>query len=164
VYIESSVISYLTARPSRDLVTAANQKLTQLWWRKPRSRFDLYVSEMVILEVGKGDAEAAMTRLAVAEQIPSVTSTLECSLLAEHLMQASRLPQAAARDAFHIAIAAIHRMDFLLTWNCRHIANAVLMPEFSAIMSSWGYVSPVICTPSQLLQRGFIHEDQVASV
>lgn len=150
VYLESSVISYLTARPSRDLVTAANQEFTRLWWRKSRSHFEIYVSEMVLFEIGRGDPEAAITRLSIAEQLPSLGVDLECSSLAERLLQCSGLTLTAARDALHIATAAIHRMDYLLTWNCRHIANAVLMPEFSATMSSWGYSSPVLCTPPQL--------------
>jgi hypothetical protein len=154
VYVESSVISYLTSRPSRDLITAANQEITQVWWNHHRHDFDLYVSQLVLLEVGAGDPEAAQSRIVLAGRAArKLDLSRECSLLGRKLLRESGLPKKANRDALHMAIAAVHQMDFLLTWNCRHIANAVLFSRFSSIMSSWGYTSPVLCTPPQLLEH-----------
>jgi hypothetical protein len=137
-------------------MTAANQEFTKIWWSGSRDHFEVYISEMVLFEIGAGDPEAARRRLAVTEQLPSLNVTMECSLLAQHLLQEGGLPEKAARDALHIAVAAINKMDFLLTWNCRHIANASLMPKLSAIIDAWGYASPQLCTPPQLLERGLI--------
>jgi hypothetical protein len=154
VYLEASIISYLTARSSRDVITAANQELTRVWWSGARDQFEVYISELVLLEIGAGDPEAARRRLAVAEQLPRLNVPMECSLLAQHLLEEGGLPEKAARDALHVAVAAVNKMDFLLTWNCRHIANASLMPKLSAIIDAWGYVSPQLCTPPQLLKQG----------
>src|SRR5215213_1608816 len=122
VYVESSVISYLTSRPSRDLITAANQEMTQVWWNEHRYDFDLYVSQLVLLEVGAGDPEAAQSRIALARRAAQkLDLTRECSLLGRKLLREAGLPEKANRDTLHVAIAAVHEMDFLLTWNCRHI-------------------------------------------
>lgn len=154
VYVETSVISYLTSRPSRDLITAANQKTTQVWWDQHRHAFNLYISQLVLLEVGAGDPEMAQSRIALAKHAArKLDLTRECSLLGRKLLREAGLPEKAHRDTLHVAIAAVHQMDFLVTWNCRHIANGVLLPRFGAIMSSWGYVSPVLCTPPQLLEK-----------
>jgi len=114
---------------------------------------------MVLFEIAEGDTEASRNRLALAEQIPSLSVTPECSRVAQHLMQVSGLPETAARDAVHIAAAAVHGMEFLLTWNCRHIANAVLIPKLGAALDQLGYPSPMICTPQQLRRKGFAHEE-----
>ena len=153
VYVESTIVSYLTARPSKDLVTAANQETTRLWWHQFREDFELYVSQVVLLEVGAGDPVAARERLSVLEEIPTLVMTRECVELSRRLLREGGLPRRAWRDTLHLAIAAFHQVDFVLTWNCRHIANAVFVPRFASIMSSRGYVSPVICTPPQLLGR-----------
>lgn len=151
VYLETSVISYLTGRFSRDRITAANQLQTRAWWEKSRSKFDLYISQPVLLEVGAGDLTVARSRLALIEQVPRLDLTRDSLLLADEIVRAIGLPKKARLDALHIAIAAVNEMDFLLTWNCSHIANAVLIPRVSAIVVSRGFRSPFICTPPQLL-------------
>jgi len=146
----------VTSRPSRDLVVAANQQVTRLWWEEARSAFELFVSRVVFLEIGAGDGRAAGSRLNLAVQLQNLALTPECSLLAQRLLRKGGLPRSASTDASHIAIAAVHRMDFLVTWNCRHIANAVLIPKLASIMKSEGYVSPVLCTPPQRLGKAIL--------
>lgn len=141
----------MTARPSRDPAVAANQEKTKRWWLDERASFDLFISRIVLLEIAKGDEEFAKIRIDLAKQIQSLEVTPKCDSLAEHLLAAGGLPRNATPDAFHIAIAAVHRMDFLLTWNCRHIANEVLIPRLGSIIKAHGYASPVLCTPLQLL-------------
>jgi len=145
----------MAAKPSRDPAVAANQEKTKQWWLDERASFDLFISRIVLLEIAKGDWEFAKLRIALAQQIQSLEVTPKCDSLAEHLLAAGGLPRNATPDAFHIAIAAVHRMDFLLTWNCRHIANEVLIPRLGSIIKAHGYVSPVLCTPLQLLDWRF---------
>lgn len=125
VYIETSIISYLAARPSRDLIAAGHQQLTHEWWTAERSSFSVHASALVLREASGGDAAAASARLQWLQGIPLVVIAPEAEELSEHLIQKAALPEKAAADALHIAIAAYHRLDFLLTWNCKHIANAV---------------------------------------
>jgi len=140
----------LTGRISRDPITSANQRQTRAWWDESRSRFDLYVSQLVLLEIGGGDLEAARERLAIAHEFPRVAYTREGLSLSRKILREAALPKKAGRDALHIAMAALHEMDFLLTWNCRHIANAMLIPKIASIIEARGLRSPVICTPPQL--------------
>jgi predicted nucleic acid-binding protein len=150
VYVETSVISYLTGRFSRDRITAANQLQTRAWWDESRSKFDLYVSQLVLLEIGAGDLDLAQSRLALAQGVPRLDITRDCSSLSRELLQKVGLAKIAGRDVLHVAIAALYEMDYLLTWNCRHIANAVLIPRFASIIGARGLRMPVICTPPQL--------------
>lgn len=125
VYLETTIISYLTALPSRDIVQAAHQQITREWWER-RDRFDLFVSEAVREEAARGDAEAAARRLAALEAVPVLALGLEVSDLAERFLRMRVMSARAAVDAVHIAAAVIHGMDYLLTWNCAHIANAAV--------------------------------------
>jgi hypothetical protein len=127
--------------------------LTHRWWKEARTEFELYISELVLVEIGDGDQQAAECRLGLAKEFRTLNVTPECSLLAQRLLRKGGLPQRASTDASHIATAAVHGMDFLLTWNCRHIANAVLIPKLGSIMAAEGYVSPLICTPPQLVHK-----------
>lgn len=149
VYIETTIPSYLTARPSRDLLQLANQQSTREWWAG-KDTFELFVSRLVLDECHAGDPTAAADRLAVLDGLPILARTAEVVELTEVLMRAVRLPPKAQADAGHIAIAALHGMDYLLTWNCRHIANAVLRPRIEAACLAVGYEPPVICTPDEL--------------
>ncbi|MGQ0540341.1 MAG: type II toxin-antitoxin system VapC family toxin [Blastocatellia bacterium] len=124
VYIETTVVSYLTAWLSRDLIRAAHQQITQEWWNNRRSDFELYASEFVINEVSAGDSLAAEKRLSVLTDIPLLDVTHEVEYLAERLVTNKAVPTKAATDALHIAVATIHNIDYLLSWNCKHIANA----------------------------------------
>jgi len=152
VYLETSVIGYLTSRPSRDLVTAANQQLTRDWWDDHRARFDLVISEAVLAECGAGDAIAADERSLVLADIPTLDITEEVKKLADDLVNRVPLPPKAEVDAVHIAVAAMNGIDFLLTWNCTHIANAALMHRIESICRDWGIDPPTICTPQQLME------------
>jgi hypothetical protein len=151
VYIETTIPSYLTARPSRDIVQAARQQLTREWWDVERRNYDLCISQIVLDEAAAGDAGAAQRRMAVIDTLPLLDLTFEVDGLAETIMQSGLLPASASRDAVHIAVTAVHQVDFLLTWNCRHIANATIFRALQHIIMSAGYDVPVICTPEELL-------------
>ena len=151
IYIETTIPSYLTARPSRDIVQAARQQLTREWWDVERRNYDLCISQIVLDEAAAGDAEAAQRRMAVIDTLPLLDLTFEVDGLAETIMQSGLLPASASRDAVHIAVPAVHQVHFLLTWNCRHIANATIFRDLQHIIMSAGYDVPVICTPEELL-------------
>lgn len=151
VYIESSIPSYLTARPSRDLVKAAHQQLTQEWWDK-RDHFELFVSAIVIQEIERGHPEAAQRRLHAMSGIAPLKVKDSAEHFARQLITENLLPEKAMLDALHIAVAAQGGMNYLLTWNCKHIANASMRPKIERACRLMGFVPPVICTPEQLLE------------
>ena len=151
VYIETSVPSYLTARPSRDLRIAAWQQITAQWWDEERKKYKLFVSELVRVEAAAGDPHAAQRRLSALDEISELYLTNEANELALRLMADDGIPANAKADAIHIAIATVHEIDYLLTWNCRHIDNAVRKPIVRSICAVAGYVCPEICTPLELL-------------
>ena len=136
IYIETTIPSYLTARPSRDIVQAARQQLTREWWDVERRNYDLCISQIVLDEAAAGDAEAAQRRMAVIDTLPLLDLTFEVDGLAETIMQSGLLPASASRDAVHIAVTAVHQVHFLLTWNCRHIANATIFRDLQHIIST----------------------------
>lgn len=151
LYLENSVVSYLTARPSRDVITVARQELTREWWEKQREQYELYISEFVVSEASSGDPEAAARRLAALHGIPVIALSETAIGLAEKFLIEGPLPQKATVDAFHIAVAVVNGMDYLLTWNFKHIANAVLRHRIEIMSRAEGYDPPVICTPEELL-------------
>ena len=153
VYIETTVVSYLTARPSRDLVAAARQQATRTWWGTEKERFDLIISEAVVDEATRGDPQAAKRRLAALEGIPEAELTDEAKALARALVHPGPIPVKAALDATHIAVSALAGAEYLLTWNFKHLANAALRKRIERICRSMGYEPPVICTPEELLNR-----------
>jgi hypothetical protein len=153
VYIETSVVSYLTARPSRDLIIAANQQITQEWWQERRAVFDLYVSQMVVQEASAGDPTAAQERLQVLDEIPLLKLNEEAVTFAEKLVQDGPLPPNAVEDALHIAIATLNGMDYLLTWNFKHLANATMRYKIEQVCRQLGYEPPIMCTPQELLEE-----------
>lgn len=150
LYVETSVISYLTARPSRDVIALGHQQLTREWWERASIEFDLYASRLVVAEAQLGDPAAADARLAVLEPITLLTETSESRALAKKLLAAGGLPNKAASDALHIAIAAVNGMDYLVTWNCKHIANARMLRFITDVCRAAGLETPVICTPEEL--------------
>jgi len=151
VYIETSIFSYLAARPSRDLVIAARQQVTRDWWDLRRQRFDLYVSQFVVDEAADGDADAANERLERISGIPLLGASTNARQLARSLVQEGILPAKAATDAVHIALTAVHGVDILLTWNCTHLANAEMIVDVRRLIASRGYEPPIICTPDELM-------------
>lgn len=153
IYLETTIISYLSARPSRDLITAAHQQVTQEWWLSCRDSFELFISQIVVQEAGGGDPDAAAQRLEILKDLPLLELTEEVARLAQKLVAQVPLPEKASLDAVHIALAVIHGMDYLLTWNCTHIANALLRGRIEAVCHSTGFAVPVICTPEELMQE-----------
>jgi predicted nucleic acid-binding protein len=152
IYVETSIVSYLTARPNRDLVRAAHQEVTREWWAK-RSAFDLYISQLVVDEAAAGDAGAAAQRLEALRDVRRLELTTDATALGRELLREAALPSKATADALHIALAAVHGMDCLLTWNCAHIANATMRPRIEAICRANGFEPPVICTPLELMEE-----------
>lgn len=153
VYIETTVVSYLTGRPSRDMVVAAHQELTRQWWETRSSGFKIVVSELVREESSGGDADASRRRMAVIENIPVLKASDAALDLTERLVSESLVPQEFAADALHIAIAAVNGIDYLLTWNCKHLANATRRQKIDALVKGAGYACPVICTPEELMEE-----------
>lgn len=145
------MISYLVGRPSRDAITRGNQQLTREWWESRRSEYELYVSELVVREAEIGELGAA--RMAVIERVSILSVPEEAELLAPTIMRAAGLATNAATDALHIALAAVHGMHYLVTWNCKHIANAVIRRAVERQCRLAGFEPPVICMPQELLER-----------
>ena len=154
LYLETTIASYLTAWPSRDLVMAANQETTREWWATRRGDFEIFVSQIVIKESSAGDEDAAKRRLLVLESFPRLDITEDVEALAATLMMEVPLPPKAQADALHIAVAAVHHINYLLTWNCTHIANATLRSRIEAVCREAGYEPPVVCTPQEMLEPG----------
>jgi predicted nucleic acid-binding protein len=154
VYIETSIPSYLTARPSRDIRVAAWQQITTQWWDEARADYDLFTSELVMVEASAGNPEAARRRLEALQGIAELPIDQEAQALADRLVSQGGVPAGAEADALHIAVAAVHRMDYLLTWNFRHIDNAATKPIIRSICTDAGYSCPEICAPMELLPEG----------
>ena len=150
VYLETTIVSYLTARASHDVVMAAMLAQTKNWWKSERNRFDLFISDIVIREASGGDSAAVRKRLEILREIAAVETDAETQALADVFLHNMALPAKAADDALHIAIAAVNQMDYLLTWNCRHIANAATRPKLEGLCLAEGYRCPIICTPPEL--------------
>ena len=151
VYIETTIVSYLTARLSRDLVTAAHQQMTQQWWADRRTAFDLCASQAVVNEAGGGDETMSRLRLKVLEELPLLDITEEVTNFAEELIRVGPMPPKAAVDAVHVAASVVHRVDYLLTWNCTHLANAAIRTKIDQMCRSRDYAPVVICTPEELM-------------
>ena len=152
VYIETTFVSYLTARPSRDLIVAGHQQITHDWWDDRRGDYELCVSQLVLQEAGDGDPQAAQERLDILATMTMLEIKEEAVELAEELVQAGALPAKAGNDALHIAVAAIHRVPYLLIWNCRHMANATMRAQIESVCASKGFKAPIICTPEEMME------------
>jgi hypothetical protein len=150
VYLETTIVSYLTARPSRDPVLNGMLEQTKKWWSEERSGFELIVSDVVVREASAGDSGAAQRRLGTLRGLTVVAADAEAKALAAVLLNNMALPANAVDDAAHIAIAAVNQLDYLLTWNCRHIANASMRPKLEGLCLAEGYRCPIICTPHEL--------------
>ena len=150
VYIESSVISYLTARPSNDLVKSARQAITEEWWQKEKTRFTIFVSTLVEEEISRGNPEAAQRRLEVSEKIPNLSISSDAKEIAEVLISTGAVPSNSEEDALHIGIATAHGMHFLLTWNFKHINNAETKSVINKTIEDLGYIAPILCSPEEL--------------
>jgi len=152
VYIETSVISYLTALPSRDIIVAANQQATREWWQTRKPDFDIYISQLVIQEASAGDSEAISRRQEILEGLANLNISQEAITLAERLVKEKAIPEQAAEDALHIALAAVNGMDYLITWNFKHIANATMRANVELVCRLNDYEPPIICSPLELME------------
>lgn len=149
VYLETTIVSYLTALPSRDIVQAAHQQITREWWER-RDRFELFASQAVLAEAGRGDKDAAQRRLAALDGIPILATSAAAAELAEQFIEHKAIPRKAAVDALHVALAVVNGIDYVLTWNCTHIANAAIRGKIEQACREQGFQPPIICTPEEL--------------
>ncbi len=152
VYLETTIISYLAAAPSRDLIKAARQEVTREWWSKCRDAYAVYASQVVARESREGDPSAAARRLDLLFEVPLLDVTDDAINLATALISQGLLPNVAGDDALHLGVAAVHGMDYLLTWNCTHLANATFRDRISFWLMERGYYPPSVCTPDELME------------
>ena len=153
VYLETTVISYLVGWLSQhDLYVAAQQEFTREWWTTKREGFELFASAVVVKEARGGSSELAAARLAFLSEVNLLEVTDAADQLKSELLRHAALPRKAELDALHIAVATVHGLDYLLSWNCKHIANAVTLPKVYAICRSAGYEPPFVCTPFELME------------
>jgi hypothetical protein len=150
VYIETSVVSYLVSRPSRDLIVAGHQQITREWWENRRAKFACLISDVVLDEARDGDVAQAALRLQALEGFPRLAATAEAERLAAAFLQ-SVLPTKAARDAAHLAVATVGKVNYLLTWNCTHLANGEILDRLEPIAAATGFKLPRVCTPEELM-------------
>ena len=152
IYLETSIPSYLTARPSNDLRVAANQCTTIEWWDNRRNHFDLFISELVLTEASSGDPLAAQRRLEILIDLPKLLITDDVRILVQSLISQGSVPAKAEMDAYHIAVSAVNGIDYLLTWNCSHLANALIRHKIEKVCLQQDYESPIICTSQELME------------
>ncbi len=152
VYIETSVISYLTAQISRDLVVAAHQQLTIEWWQQALPQFQPFVSPVVLDEIAKGDPDAAKSRMDSVAGFGILDISPDVRDLAERHFAAIELPDRARADAYHLALAVWHGVDYLVTWNCTHIAGGKVKLIVQKVNAGWGIGTPIICTLEELME------------
>jgi hypothetical protein len=151
VYIETSIVSYLRQRPSSQVIVAARQLLTHQWWDHERAKFELVTSQFCLDEASDGDPLLAGERLDSLQGIPLLPLDHGIEAIAKEIISRSILPPTALVDAIHIALVAFHGIEYLLTWNCKHIANAKILPRIHRVLTDLGYSIPIICTPEELL-------------
>lgn len=152
VYIETTVISYRMARPSRDLIIAAHQQITHEWWEIALPQFDAFISPIVLEEISKGDADAAKLRLDSVTSFQVLEVLSEVRTLADSYFSAIEIPEKARADSYHLAVAAWHGMDFLISWNCSHIVSGRVKRIIEEINSANGIRTPTVCTPEELME------------
>jgi hypothetical protein len=152
VYLETTIASYLTAKASRDLVIAAHQQITQEWWQTARDRFELYVSEAVLGELRAGDPEAIERRLRSIGSLPVLALNADVRALTWHYERTLGLSGRARADVPHFAYAVSYQMDFLVTWNCSHIANGEMIRRLLKVNTELNRLTPLIVTPEEILE------------
>ncbi len=151
VYLETSVVSYYTSKPSRDIIALAHQEITREWWHKAINRFEIFISEVVIEEASMGDKEAARRRLEELRAFPHLELNEKVEEIAQMYMENLKIPDKAFRDATHLAVASVHNIDYLVTWNCKHLANGEIIKKLMNISKDTGTHIPIICTPEELI-------------
>lgn len=151
LYLETTIPSYLAAKSSRDIVILAHQQLTREWWSSHRHLYEIFISQVVLDEIRIGDREMVDKRTEVLQGIPMLELNSEVESLAVRYFESLQFPVKAIRDAFHLSYAVVYEIDFLVTWNCAHLANANLLLRLSKLNRQWGYETPIICTPEELM-------------
>lgn len=152
LYIETSIVSYLRQRPSAQVIAAARQLLTHQWWDEERGNYQLVTSQYVVDEASAGDPALAAERVQSLDKIPLLPLDAQVGVIANEIIARAILPPQATVDALHIAVVAYHQVQYLLTWNCRHIANAKIMPRIHEVLTELGYLIPIICTPEEMVK------------
>ena len=152
VYLETTIVGHLAGRVHPDPFVAARQQVTRNWWRDEAPGYEVFISQLVLEECSEGDPSAAAERLEVVKELDVLEASDEVDSLADALIFEGAVPASEPRDAFHIAIAAVNGVDYLLTWNCKHIANATLRGRIEKVCREAGFEPPVICTPEELVE------------
>ena len=152
IYLETSVVSYYTAKPVRDIIVLAHQEITREWWQRAIKRFDIYISEIVVEEASYGDSEAATRRLEILKGFPHLELNEKVEEVAGIYIKQLGIPEKSIRDTLHLAICSVHNIDYLITWNCTHIANAEIIKKLIKINDSYEIHTPIICTPEELME------------
>ena len=151
LYIETSIVSYLRQRANTQVIAAARQLLTRQWWDEERSNYELVTSQYVLDEASAGDPLLASERLQSLDGIPLLPLDPQIAVIANEIVSRAILPPQASIDALHIAMVAHHRVQYLLTWNCKHIANGKILPRIHNVLTELGYPIPIICTPEEMV-------------
>lgn len=152
IYLETTIVSYYTSKPSRDIIVLAHQEITQEWWPKAVRKFNVFISEIVIEEAGMGDEEAAKKRLEELKSFPHLELSDKVENLAQVYMERLEIPEKSFRDAAHLAVASVYDIDYLVTWNCAHLANGEVIKKLMKINKSFDIQTPIICTPEELME------------
>jgi hypothetical protein len=151
IYLETTIVSYFCSRPSRDLIIAAQQEITRVWWEERLAQYRVVISDFVLREAMAGDDLAAQKRITILNSFALLDITAEVEKLAEWFLRKRLVPEKKLIDALHISVSAVHGIDYLLTWNCSHIANAEMRTAISFACDEMGYRCPIICTPQELM-------------
>lgn len=152
VCIETTVVSYYTARPSRDVVIAGHQQITREWWEHRLPLFDAFISTLVLEEASRGNPQAAKARLAAIDSLLILEPGGDVGVLASSVVGGGLIPREYVTDALHVALASVHRIDYMVTWNCKHLANAMIRTAIEKAVAAHGYRCPTICTPEELME------------
>ena len=151
IYLEPTVISYLTARTTSDPIKLAQQLASKEWWNNHRHKCDIFISNVVLDEIREGDPAAAQMRMALAQTLSLLQSNAETDRLSAALIALHAIPDNHKEDADHIAIASIYPIEYLVTWNQKHILNVSMRDRILSIISDKGYTPPRLVTPAELL-------------
>jgi predicted nucleic acid-binding protein len=151
IYLETTVVSYYTSKPSRDIIVLAHQEITRQWWPMAMERYNVFISEIVVEEASFGDTEAAKRRLMELKDFPHLELSDKIEEITQVYMDRLDIPEKSFRDAAHLAVASVHNIDYLVTWNCAHLANGEIIKKLMKINKSFGIYTPIICTPEELM-------------
>ena len=152
IYLETSVVSYLTSRPSRDLITAARQQITREWWELAPNRWSIFISDLVIEEAARGDSSAAALRLEALQPLPVLPIETAAKELAAAIIEAGAIPGTEPEDALHIAVATVSRVHYLVTWNLAHLVGPDAKLRLLDTLRALGHTPPLLTTPEELLE------------